>query len=188
MPSRSSRTAVTVRSRSYASLLSSGVRANGRVALACTPNVPVVRPAGSIGPSRAVSRVIEVTCSPPSSTWAFRVNLTLVGARSTAYAATPGRDSMPAPAPAARLMCVAMRTPQGVRRLCRGLCAEPSTAAVEWEKGRRRPPGAEARTAQAEAADRGVLEPGGSSGRKCAARQRIVLNFLRGRSDEGVIM
>jgi hypothetical protein len=46
--------------------------------LACTLNVPVVRLAGLIGPSRAVSRVIEVTCSPPSSTSALSLNWTLV--------------------------------------------------------------------------------------------------------------
>jgi hypothetical protein len=59
-------------------MTSPGARGIGLVALACTRNVLVVRLAGSIGPSRAVLRVIEVTCSPPSSTRASRMNLTLV--------------------------------------------------------------------------------------------------------------
>ena len=78
-PCRSSRIAVTGRSRSYSlKMVSPGAIGIGLVALVCTLKVPVVRPAGSIGPSRAVFRVTEVTCSPPSSTSASSRNRTLV--------------------------------------------------------------------------------------------------------------
>ena len=77
LPQWSSRTAVTGRSRSYSlKIRSPAAMGIGLVALACTLKVPVVRLAGSIGPSRAVWRVIEVTCSPPSSTSALSVNRT----------------------------------------------------------------------------------------------------------------
>ncbi|MEK8106318.1 hypothetical protein NKG94_15990 [Micromonospora sp. M12] len=52
-----------------------------------------VSPAGSIGPSRLVSRVTEVTCSPPSSVRASRVKLTLPGLWPPAWAAEPAAPS-----------------------------------------------------------------------------------------------
>src|SRR3954464_12356770 len=57
-PGRSGRAAVTARSRSYSlKIWSPGAIGIGLVALACTPNVPVVRLAGSIGPRRRAARV-----------------------------------------------------------------------------------------------------------------------------------
>src|SRR5688572_30831851 len=119
-PRRSSRAAVTGRSRSYSlKMASPGAIGIGLVALACTLNVPVVRPAGSIGPSREVRRVTETTCSPPSSTSAFNPKATREAGWPPARATAPGTDRpATAPAPAARtvrrLTGVAMGTPSPI--------------------------------------------------------------------------